>query len=850
MKNSSEVRVRFRQSLGRFFLLVLLCCSSSVQVFAEPDTGVGNGLLQSAGVQTTGGLSSTGIGDLGNSQAMSSPAVEASTAPATIPVPEVENKTASETIDFSNPFNGDVNDGSSESIHKHQAGGINLKLKRFGFDFFEKAGAFQPDQTALVGPDYVVGPGDVLKIDIWGNIEGNYAVPLDRNGDITIPKIGVIHLWGQTILQARETIQRQISKYFKNFEINVTLGELRSIQVYLVGEVKKPGPYRVSSLASVLTTLSQAGGVSSNGSLRNVQVLRNGRLVTSIDFYDFFLTGDKSSDARLQSGDTIFVPISGPIVGIAGNVRRPAVYELSSRMELDKVLALAGGITPTAYLQRVQVERVDSHRSKVVLDLNLSKEGQDPQSMSKFIVQDRDLVKVSSIVSSGGYVTLKGYVTRPGTYQLTPGMRLADIILPYDNLLPEYFPGLAQVIRYNPPEYKPESISLDFGKALSGDLSQNILLREYDEVKIFSRKQMSEIPQVVVSGAVLNPGKYRLYENMTIKDLVTFAGNVKRVAYLSEAEITRYIPENGGTRTERHLINLGNAMAGNPKDNLLLMPDDHLIIRRIPNSGEKYFIQVDGEVVYPGSYAISKGERLSSVLERAGGFTDKAYLRGAVFTRESLKEVQRQQLNKLVFEQEQEILRASAELASGALDQAAADAAQINLESRKQLLQKLKQAPVTGRMIVSLNEFDKFKGSSSDVEILPGDTIRIPENPQSVTILGQVYNPTSLVYSPGQSVSHYLNLVGGVKQSAEEDEMFIVRANGTVVSRQQGGLGIKWDSENWRWIFGSFDNAELYPGDAVLVPEKSKSTDFMREAKDISAVIYQMALGAAAVASF
>jgi protein involved in polysaccharide export with SLBB domain len=746
-------------------------------------------------------------------------------------------------------FDGSL-DVSADSIIKSPVKGIDMQLRRFGFDFFRKAGGFQPDQQALVGPDYVVGPGDVLKIDVWGNIEGNYSVPVDRNGDITLPRVGVIHLWGQSFAQARETINKQISKYFKNFELNVTLGELRSIQVYLVGEVNNPGPYRVSSLATVLTTLSQAGGVTGNGTLRQVQVLRDGELVQTIDFYDFFLAGDKSTDVRLQSGDTIFVPVAGPLVGIAGNVRRPAIYELKTERRLLQVLQLAGGITPTAYLQKVHVERIEANRQKVVLDLDLSPVQTEPSDITAFTLQDRDLVKVSPIVTTGGYVSLKGYVTRPGTYQFTPGMRLADLILPYDNLLPEYFPGLAQIIRYIPPQFRPESLTVDFDKALQGDPVHNILLQEYDEVRLFSRRQMEEIPQVVVSGSVLNPGKYQLFDKMTVKDLVTLAGNVKRTTYLGEAEITRYIPSGLETHNERLLIDLQKALQDDPEHNLVLLPDDHLFIRSIPDSDEKFLVQVQGAVLFPGSYAITKGELLSSVLERAGGFTDKAYLRGAVFTRDSLKAIQRQQLEKLMFEQEQAIYRATAELAAGALDDAAATAAQTTLESRRQLLEKLRQAPVTGRMVVRFVELAAFRGTPSDVEVVSGDSIMIPENPRSVTILGNVYNPTSLAYAPGKTVSYYLSQVGGTKKNAEESEMFIVRANGTVVSKQQTGLGVKWDSEHWRWVFGGFNVTELYPGDAILVPEKVKTIDVMREVKDISTIIYQMALGAAAVASF
>ncbi len=224
--------------------------------------------------------------------------------------------------------------GEDGEFIRRQVAEPDLKLQQFGYDFFRSG--FQPDQQALVGPDYVIGTGDTLRIDVWGNIEGNYQVTVDRNGEITLPKVGVINLWGQTFEQARETIRKQIRKYFKDFELNVTMGGLRSIQIFMVGEVNAPGTYQVSSLSTLVTALSSVGGPAKTGSLRKIEVLRGGKTISTIDLYDFFLRGDKSADVRLQSGDTIFVPLAGPQVGVAGNVRRPAIYELK------------GGETPAA----------------------------------------------------------------------------------------------------------------------------------------------------------------------------------------------------------------------------------------------------------------------------------------------------------------------------------------------------------------------------------------------------------------------------------------------------------------------------------------------------------------------
>jgi protein involved in polysaccharide export with SLBB domain len=593
-----------------------------------------------------------------------------------------------------------------------------------------------------------------------------------------------------------------------------------------------------------------AGGPKKSGSLRKVQLARNGQAVATVDLYDFFLNGDRSADARLQSGDTIHVPVVGSLVGVAGDVRRPAIYELADGESIKDVVSMAGGVSSTAYLKKVQVERVEAHRRKVILDLDLTP-AEGLTVAPGFSLQDRDLITVSPISPADSvYVLLKGYVARPGRYQFVEGMRLRDLLVPYDNLLPNRFTGLAEILRLRPPLFRPGKLTVNLAKALDGEPEHNITLQSYDEVRLFSREEMEETSEVSISGAVLSPGRYRLYDNMTVRDLITSAGNLRRSAYLEEAELTRFIPAGRETRTEKYLVDLEKALRGDAEHNLPLQADDQLLVRAIPDFAEKHSVQLQGQVLFPGTYAIRRGESLSSVIERAGGFAPRAYLRGAVFTRESLKEAQKQRLDQLIFEQEQEVYRISAEIAAGAISKEDVSAVQSILESRKAMLEKLKQMPVTGRMVVNISPLKDFRGSDYDIELMNGDSITIPENPKSVSILGEVYNPTSLVYRPGKAVSYYLDQVGGPTLQANDDEMFIVRANGTVVSKAQGGVGLKWDRDQSRWIFGGFNSVELYPGDTVLVPQKVKTLDIMKEVKDITTIFYQMALGAAAVASF
>ena len=724
---------------------------------------------------------------------------------------------------------------------------VSRALKQFGYDFFANPkGSFIPDKMAPVGPDYMVGPGDRLLVSIWGSIEGNHEAVVGRNGEIVLPKVGSISVWGQNFAEAEETIREHIAKYYTGFDLSVTLAGLRSIQIFIVGEVAAPGTYTVSSLSKILTALVEAGGPAKTGSLRNIQLRRAGKLIDTVDFYDFLLNGDTSHDHALQAGDTIFVPVVGPLVGVAGDVRRPAIYELKKGETLQSALTLAGGLNTTAFVGKVQIERVDSHTRRVVLDVDLN----EGDALSQPL-KDQDLVKVPSISPMpSSYVRLTGYVSRPGQYEFSQGMRVTDLILPYDNLLPMYYPKMAEILRLDPPEYRPSKLTIDLSLALAGNPDNNIELQEFDELRIFSRDVMEEVPEVHVSGAVQQPGVYRLFEGMTVRDLIVASGNLREDAYLADAELTQYFELGKETRTERLMVELGKAMQGDPGNNLQLRSGDHLLVRAIPEFHRKFRVQVEGKVLFPGIYTVAKGERLSSVLERAGGFSRGAYLRGAVFTRKSVEDLVRERMQKLIMQEEVSIVNLSNELAQGAFTEADAIAAQNLLESRKQIVSKMKAAPAMGRMVINLTPLEVLRDSEYDIELMDGDTVSIPEIPSSVTVLGEVYNPTTIAYKLGNTASFYLSMVGGPNDNANEDEMFIVRADGSVYSKKQGGGGFGWDDEHNRWISGGFASVELYPGDTILVPQEFNKTDWMREIKDVTLIMYQMALGAAAVASF
>ena len=394
-----------------------------------------------------------------------------------------------------------------------------------------------------------------------------------------------------------------------------------------------------------------------------------------------------------------------------------------------------------------------------------------------------------------------------------------------------------------PPDFHPETISFNLGNLLRGDLSQNIELKEHDRVSIYSRESLQEVPQVTIGGEVQSPGKYRLVENMRVKELIYNAGNLKRSAYVSEAEITRLIKTEKGVTSKVININLGEALRENPENNIPLKEDDYLLVRQVPGWYIEKTVTLEGEVKFLGVYSFSKGERLSSVIERAGGFTEHAYLKGAFFTRESARRIQEERIKGFIDRLEEGILTAQARLAEASVSGADAKGLEQSLAAKRELLRKTRAAQVTGRVVIALDSLDKFKGSKYDMELEDGDTLTIPPMPWIVNVLGSVYNPTSIVYTRGKRADFYVNKVGGPTSDAEEGEMYIVKADGTIISKaQKGGFGLSWDSEDRRWVSGGFASARIDPGDSILVPSKVTRFVWKRELMDWTTILYQLAV--------
>ena len=730
----------------------------------------------------------------------------------------------------------------------------DYNITQFGYSFFRPDSVgFAPLTDIPVGPDYVIGPGDSIILHVWGPVEGTNELEVNRSGEIDLPRVGPVKVWGTTFGNLPSLIRSNLAKIFKGFDFNVTMGKLRLIKVFVVGHVKSPGDYNISSLSTLINALAAAGGPTKEGTIRNIQVRRRGAPPETVDLYEFFLNGDKSRDIRLQPGDTIFVPPIGRVAAISGNVKRPAIYELKDEKSLKDLIAMGAGIIPSGYLQRVQILRIQAHDKQISTDFNL-----DPGASGKSVeeltagvpIQDMDFVKVFSIDRTlRNSVRLVGYVLRPGEYALKSGMRVKDLI-GTDNLkLSEYNEDVAVITRLLPPNYAPERIYINLGKAMEEDPANNVELREFDTLQVFSRWEMEEMPLVTVYGEVQRPGTYRLYDKMRLRDLVLEAGNVKNTAFQGNAEITRLNLTKESVSSYSIYINLQEALKDNPKDNILLEPYDEVQIRRIPNWMDETdrYVTLTGEVTYPGVYAIFKGEKLSSVIQRAGGFTDKAYLNGARFFREAVRELQQRRMDEVIAKTEQDVTQKQSELASAAASKEELEATKAALQGIMENLKRLKLAKAEGRVSIKLAPLDKFRDSLYDIEVMGGDALEVPQSTNAVTVLGEVYNPTTLVQIPGKDVSYYLKKAGGATQHAEKDDMYVIKADGTVYSRQESSYGMHWDDDGKRWTFGGFFANQLAAGDTLVVPQKIETTALIRNIKDITTIISQIALSAGTI---
>lgn len=778
--------------------------------------------------------------------------------------------------------------------------------RRFGVDVFENR---RRDSRVIpmdlpAGPDYVVGPGDGLKIDLWGSVSRRFTRTVDREGRVSLPEVGPVLVSGRSLADVQENVQQILRTQFRDVSADVSLARLRTVRVYEVGDVANPGAYDVSSLSTPLNALFSAGGPTSRGSLRILKHYRGNQLVQEVDVYDLLLHGVKGDIARLENGDTVLVPPIGPQVTIEGMVRRPAIYELKDEKNLASALELAGGLLPTAALRHIEVERTVAHEKKTMLSFDIpDAETQDLGEVTKkldsFEIKDGDRIRVFPIAPyNQDAIYLEGHVIRPGRYSYRPEMRVTDVLASYKDLLPEPAAQYAEIIRLNQPDYHPSVESFDLADALAnpeqapmlrpmdtirvysrfdfenppvvsvwgdvrtpgtyrtagqirlsdavhlagglgpdaqtgdvqvfrylpdgklkifsvsltsamgGEASANIMLEPRDRLLIHRNPDAVEPATVNVEGEVGKPGRYPLTTNMTVGELIKVGGGLKPSADAQTADLTRY-QYDGNTLTGHHeSISISAALAGDSRSNPSLHNGDVLSIRQLPGWNDLgALITIKGEVNHPGSYGIRPGERLSSVLERAGGFQPSAYPYGAILQRAQVRELETKQRDETILrvKDQQNVLEAMPEA-----DPRQKQVKEAALQQYRTTLTQLSANPPVGRVDIKISSnVAEWKNTTNDVQVRAGDMLIVPKAPSYVMVTGQVFNPTAVSYRPGKSAKWYLSQSGGPTQMANKKAIFVIRADGSVI----GSKDSPWS--------GSSLGAVLHPGDTVVVPEKA-----------------------------
>ena len=628
--------------------------------------------------------------------------------------------------------------------------GVKGRLKQFGYDFFDtQATSFAPVLDAPVGPDYVIGPLDSLSIHIWNvpdqSLNRSYIAPVERDGMIVIPQIGAIPVGGLTFSQAERAITNRLSAHLKRFEVHVAMARLRTMKVFVVGEVVRPGAYEISSLATVSNALYAACGPARSGSLRQIRLVRESQTVAEVDFYQFLIAGDRRQDLRLQSGDVIVVPPLGPVAAVSGAVKRAGIYELKSGTRLTDLLQLASGLTPAANHQRCQLFRLDPDRGRIIVDVDLNAvvdaagRKRPTSNGSDLVMQDGDYIRIGSLPTQvANVVTLAGAVKNPGPHEFKPGMGIRDLLKP-DQLTADAYWDSAELIRTDPLTYQTKVIPFSPKALFETEKAGDVPLQRMDQI---------------VVGSQMRP----------------------------------------------------------------------------PN-----VVLLEGEVKRPGHFTLETGERLSSVLKRSGGFTNNAFPEGIVLVRESVKKRQQAELERFMASERQRLTAQSASLAAGSIgvptSQTQGQAAEQQvLALRLQQLEATTARIELGRVIVQVRSIEELEGAEDDITLEARDRIVIPQPPKTVSIIGSVKNPSTVVYKVGFELDDYIYQAGGMTEDANKHEMYVMRANG---STEGAYVKIK----------------EMKPGDTIVIPQKIEAkTPQLSLWQSVASIVGSVALAAAGIA--
>ena len=717
-------------------------------------------------------------------------------------------------------------------FEKFVAASLGRDLLLFGHQFFANVpSTFAPVDRVPVRSDYVIGPGDELLIRAWGKIDLDARVVVDRTGQIYLPRVGTISVSGLRYEQLSAYLHSAVGKFFRDFDLNVTMGQLRSIQVYVLGYARRPGTYTVSSLSTLMNAVFASGGPAANGSMRHVQLKRNNAVLTDLDFYDVILKGDKSADAPLQSGDVIYIPHVGPLVALAGSVNGPAIYELRQQTSLSDAVDTAGGLTTVAETKRVALERINERADRRFEEFALDAEGMKRQ------LKDGDIVRIFPISPKiGNAVTLRGNVAQPGRYLWHDGMKVTDLIPTRETLITREYWNRQNVIV---PDGKISNpfIPREEQRRLDKDRRDHESASGSDTDSTMNGGDQNNRPGT--AGESLGSTEAAAQDVESDEDLrigIKHRGSEINWQY---AVIERLNQKN--LTTQLIPFNLGDAIdQPGSGDNQPLAAGDIVTIFSqddvpVATENRTIFVQIEGEVKAPGVYRVEPGETLRDAVKQAGGLSSQAYLYASELLRESTRKKRAERLQQMIQRMQRELTARSGAVLGNSPEEEQQERQRI--QEQQALLVRLQQTRPTGRIVLELKPMDDTIDDIPAMALEDGDRFFVPARDDTVQVLGSVYNENSFRYRPGKPLADYLNHAGGPTREGDKGRLFVIRADGSVVSRQQYN-GI-WSSR--------FDGLKLMPGDAVVVPERFKTTTVLRELKDWSQVFAQFALGAAAI---
>ena len=753
-------------------------------------------------------------------------------------------------------------------------------LRLFGFELFGAESNFSPVQAAPVPAGYILGPGDEIVVQTSGAIQFGMNLLIDRDGRVMVPKMGAVSLAGVPLNEAEKVLSAYIGKDYRNFTISVTMGRLRSIEVFVLGQARKPGKHLVSSLSSLTNALFETGGPTSNGSLRAIELRRAGKKIATVDLYAFLARADNSADMPLLAGDIIFIPPAGARAALVGTINAPAIYELRSGETINNMLDMSGGLPTLAAPQKAQLERVEASRqiARYVEDFALDSDG------LKRTLKAGDILTVFQISPQiANVVTLQGNVASPLRYNFKPGMKVSDLLSDVRLLIPgSYWKQInegvaagnysrpevnldyATIQRLDPATLRTKIVAFNLRKAIGKDKVEDLDLLSGDIVTVYKPEDAGPETEnsVAITGELVGGLRRFVWRaGFSVRDIIPStqwlieyysywqrpsARSLKNDINWDYAQIIRRVPEE--LKSKAVVFNLGKAIAGGSRaDNIELQAGDQITLftqdsMQMPIQRRVVMVKVDGEVAVPGLYQAEPGETLPQLLKRVGGLTAQAYLYGTDFSRESVRAFQQQNLDLVVRKLESKF---QAQLSERTIDTLSQNPAlPIQQAQAKMQIEKLKSVRSNGRITLELDRQERSIAGLPDLPLEDGDRILVPVTPGFVTAVGAVNNENVYIYKPGKTVADVLK-TASLTEDADEDNIFVIRADGSIEAKKDrsGPLG--------SWFSGSFGSLALMPGDAVVVPVKLASESnyslWIRGFKDWTQILSNLGLGAAAI---